>query len=401
MGDQSRTQTRGFLFADLRGYTAFTDQHGDVAASALLDRYRVLVRREVARFDGAEIRTEGDGFYIVFPSASSAVRCGLAIVAEAAREKATTTEEPLRVAVGIHAGETAESGEEYVGAAINVAARVCSVAREGEVLVTETVRSLTRTLLPGQFVPRGSPRLKGVAEPIPLYRVEATAAAAATRGAARPRARMAAAVVVSMVGIAGLVVAALAWSLGGAGDPGSSTGLGPALSPPPGSAAAQGSAGAPRPTSTQMVSTEPALTLEQRDLLERIPGRVQETCVTESSDTNGVVARLRCPLALGADADTAWYERFETSQLMTLALDETEASETLPPGACADGEPGSGEWSTPADTFSGRLMCYSLSGGAWIVWSYDNELIVASATRSDGNTVGLYEWWRTVGPFLR
>src|SRR5688500_16148731 len=199
MVDQSRTHTRGFLFSDLRGYTAFTEQHGDLAASGLLDRYRALVRREVARFEGAEIRTEGDGFYIVFPSASSAVRCGLAIVAEAARERATTTDEPLRIAVGIHAGETAESAEDYVGAAINVAARVCGVAREGEVLVTETVRSLTRTLLPGQFVPRGAPRLKGVAEPIPLYRVAATAADAATGGAPRPRTRAAAALIVAAV----------------------------------------------------------------------------------------------------------------------------------------------------------------------------------------------------------
>ena len=76
--------THGLLFADLRGYSAFVEEHGDEAAVALLARYRRLVREVVASHDGAEIRTEGDSFYVVFPLASSAVRAGLAIL-EAAR----------------------------------------------------------------------------------------------------------------------------------------------------------------------------------------------------------------------------------------------------------------------------------------------------------------------------
>ncbi len=75
--------TRGFLFADLRDYTAFAETHGDRAAADLLDRYRSLVREVVAASAGAEIRTEGDSFYVVFPSASTAVAAGLAIVAHA------------------------------------------------------------------------------------------------------------------------------------------------------------------------------------------------------------------------------------------------------------------------------------------------------------------------------
>ena len=59
------TPTRGFLFDDLRGYTAFVERHGAHRAAAMLDRYRSLVRRAVADFDGAEIRTEGDSFDLV------------------------------------------------------------------------------------------------------------------------------------------------------------------------------------------------------------------------------------------------------------------------------------------------------------------------------------------------
>src|SRR5262245_28812326 len=129
--------TRGFLFADVRGYTAYVETHGDAAAGELLRVYRTVVRAQVARFDGPEIRTEGDGFYVIFPSASGAVRCALAIQEGAATTRDPIEGRPLRIGIGVHAGETAETEEGPVGLAVNLAARVCSVARPGEVLVTD------------------------------------------------------------------------------------------------------------------------------------------------------------------------------------------------------------------------------------------------------------------------
>lgn len=79
--------TKGFLFADLRGYTHFVESRGDAAAADLLGRYRNLVRAVIAQYDGAEIRTEGDSFYVVFRSASQAVRAGLHITADAASDR--------------------------------------------------------------------------------------------------------------------------------------------------------------------------------------------------------------------------------------------------------------------------------------------------------------------------
>jgi outer membrane protein assembly factor BamB len=76
--------THGFLFADLRDYTRFVETRGDDTAAELLSTYRALVRKVIGEFGGAEIRTEGDSFYVVFPSASSAVLGGLAILAAAA-----------------------------------------------------------------------------------------------------------------------------------------------------------------------------------------------------------------------------------------------------------------------------------------------------------------------------
>jgi Tol biopolymer transport system component/class 3 adenylate cyclase len=164
------SRTNGFLFADLRDFTRYAESHGDRAAAALLEIYRALVRTAVAEFGGAEIKTEGDSFYVVFPSASSAMQCGLAILDAA--ERASRDGIAIRVGIGIHAGETVETTEGYVGSAVNMAARVCSQARAGELLVTDTVRALTRTVIPVRFGDRRTRRLKGIPEPVVLYRVE-------------------------------------------------------------------------------------------------------------------------------------------------------------------------------------------------------------------------------------
>ncbi len=161
---------RGFLFADLRNYSAWVERHGDHAAAVLLREYRDVVRQGAAEFDGAEIKTEGDSFYIVFGSPSAAVNCGLRILALAAASRAAAGE-PIPVGIGVHVGETVVTDEGYVGSVVNVAARVCAQAAAGELLVTDAVRSLTRTYLDVTYVPRGRRRLKGISEPIGLYRV--------------------------------------------------------------------------------------------------------------------------------------------------------------------------------------------------------------------------------------
>ncbi len=153
----------------MRGYSRFVEQHGAEAGSQLLSRYRSIARAAIARFDGAEVQTEGDSFFVVFSSVSAAVRCGLALVNDAGSE--STSEQPIPVGVGIHAGETVETGDSYIGSGVNIAARICSQAQAGEVLVSETVRALTRNVLVVGFTPRGRPQLKGIAERLPLYAV--------------------------------------------------------------------------------------------------------------------------------------------------------------------------------------------------------------------------------------
>src|SRR5262245_46029380 len=206
--DAASTITRGFLFADLRGYTDFVEQRGAAAAAVLLTRYRALARDEIGRFGGAEIKTEGDSFYVVFDSVSSAARCGLAITT-AARDAA---DGPIRVGVGIHAGETIEADGGYVGSPVNIAARICAQAGAGEVLVSGTVRALTMTLLSVQFKSRGRRDLKGIAEPIELFAVE-EADAGATAWPSTRRRRLSRRARVALAG-GGVVVLVAAGGLG-------------------------------------------------------------------------------------------------------------------------------------------------------------------------------------------
>jgi class 3 adenylate cyclase len=201
-------QTRGFLFSDLRGYSAYTERHGDRAARELLTRYRRIVREAIASFGGAEIRTEGDSFYIVFDSVSAAVQAGLAIQTALA---GSTDGGPIQAGIGIHAGEVEDDAEQgIVSSAVNIAARICAAAEPGEVLVSDTVRSLTRGYLDAVFLSAGRRRLKGIADPITLYRAQTTdqSAEAPLRFSPRRRSLTLAAAVGTLL-IASLLVATM------------------------------------------------------------------------------------------------------------------------------------------------------------------------------------------------
>ena len=155
--------TRGFLFADLRGYTDFVESHGAVAAAALLSRYRALAREAIGRFGGAEIKTEGDSFYVVFDSVSGAVRCGLALVAEAAGRvgRASGGADPGRCRHPRRRdgrGSTAGTS----GSAVNIAARICAQAGPGEVPgQRDRPRADDDTLLPVTVQVAGSTSAEG------------------------------------------------------------------------------------------------------------------------------------------------------------------------------------------------------------------------------------------------
>jgi class 3 adenylate cyclase len=191
---------RGFLFADMRGFTAFGERHGNAAAAAMVGRFLEIARKAIAGHGGTEATTEGDAIHAVFPSASSAVLCGLEIVEAAAELNAREPDRPLGLGVGIHAGEAVSTAEGYIGRAVNIAARLCAAARPGEVLVSSTVKGITQASISVGFIPRGRRRLKGIADPILVYAVTRDPNARAPREVQR----------VALIGAAGALVAVIA-----------------------------------------------------------------------------------------------------------------------------------------------------------------------------------------------
>ena len=409
-----RSLTHGFLFADLRGYTRYVDAHGDHAAADLLDRYRTLVRGAVSSFRGAEIKTEGDSFYVVFDSASAAVRCGLAIV-EAAAATAEGPADAILVGVGVHAGETVETTEGYVGSAVNIAARLCAQAKAGELVVSETVRSLTRTYLDVEFEPLGTRRLKGLDEPIAIDRVlprgSAASRARSRRANGRGRWLLAGTAAVVLVVVLGAVGAGM---LQGAGSsPTAVPSVLPATTP---------SAASTAPSTEPSAVPSPSggaggITTDEEALKARVPLDFQRYCRSSSlpdGSLGGDAASLRCDLPLDSSpvfgVDSVWYDAFSAPGLMASAVNAVIVREALPTveGAsdisvqnCKSGAARAlGTWSLGI-TFSGVAACYAKDGAAWILWTYKGEQIAARAVRRDGDAARLFAWWHTASGYLR
>src|SRR5207244_7779977 len=140
--------TRTFLFADLRDYTAFVERHGDRVAADLVAAYRKLIRQRVRETSGAEIKVEGDAMFVVFPSARQAIACGAALLRAGAVRTQADPNLPMRVGIGLHAGEPVAQDDDFIGSAVNVAARIGAAAGAGQLLISDLGRALVRTGAP-------------------------------------------------------------------------------------------------------------------------------------------------------------------------------------------------------------------------------------------------------------
>jgi DNA-binding NarL/FixJ family response regulator len=156
------------MFSDIVSSTERAVEIGDSRWRDLLDRHDALIRRELARHGGREIKTTGDGFLALFDGPARAIRCAVAI-----REELRTEEVDVRI--GLHSGEVELRGEDVGGIAVNLGARVAATALPGEVVVSSTVRDLVAGS--GiRFADRGEHQLKGVPERWRLYSVIESAA---------------------------------------------------------------------------------------------------------------------------------------------------------------------------------------------------------------------------------
>jgi predicted ATPase/class 3 adenylate cyclase len=160
-----------FLIADVRGYTRFTNERGDEAAARLADRFAALCEQEVGRHEGEVIELRGDEALAVFSSARNALRGAVALQQAFKEAVAADSSLPLTVGMGLDAGEPIPIRGGYRGGALNLAARLCSIAGAGDILASEGVVHLARKTEGLAFVDRGQVTLKGLASPVRVLQI--------------------------------------------------------------------------------------------------------------------------------------------------------------------------------------------------------------------------------------
>ena len=151
------------LFTDIVGSTERAAQLGDRTWRELLDSHHALVRKELARFHGREIKTVGDSFIATFDGPARAVRCACAI-------RDAVAQLGIEIRAGVHTGEVELLGNDIGGIAVHIAARVIAAAQPREVMVSSTVKDLTA----GSGInlsDRGVHTLKGVPDEWRLFAV--------------------------------------------------------------------------------------------------------------------------------------------------------------------------------------------------------------------------------------
>ena len=160
------TGTLTFLFSDIEGSTRLVQALG-TAFPQLLERQQALVREAIAKAHGIEVATEGDSFFVVFPSTTAAVNAAAAVQRAMAAEPWPADAGTVRVRIGLHTGEGTLGGDNYVGVDVHRAARIGAAAHGGQVLLSDATRALVAASLGSGLSLRdlGEHRLKDLNQP--------------------------------------------------------------------------------------------------------------------------------------------------------------------------------------------------------------------------------------------
>jgi class 3 adenylate cyclase len=166
-----KTEVRTFLIADIRGYTHYSQEFGDKAASQLAQQFADLVRETLSQVEGELLELRGDEALCVFESARTALAAAVDLQRRLRQESGGGSALALGVGVGLDVGEAVSTEGGYRGRALNVAARLCSLAKPGEILASETVVALAGRDERFTFAPRRAARVKGIDAPVRFVEV--------------------------------------------------------------------------------------------------------------------------------------------------------------------------------------------------------------------------------------
>ena len=154
-----------FLIADLSGYTALTEVHGDMSAANIVTRYAEIIN-EILHPSTQLVERVGDEVLIVAADAAS-------VIQTAAGLRDAIEREPFFPCVhaGIHAGSALKQNGHYFGIALNLAARVAAHARGGQILCTEKVTTLANNLSDVEYRSLGLTQFKNITDPVAIFEV--------------------------------------------------------------------------------------------------------------------------------------------------------------------------------------------------------------------------------------
>ncbi len=158
------------MFTDVAGFTDLT-QENEKAALDLLSEIDALASPILKNHHGRKVKAMGDGLLVEFPDALDAVECAVALQSALHDRNSHEGVRPLQLRVGLHLGDVERRGDDIVGDAVNLASRVEPIAEPGGICLSEQVAVQVRNKLPYRFENLGARTLKGVREPVGIYRV--------------------------------------------------------------------------------------------------------------------------------------------------------------------------------------------------------------------------------------
>ena len=154
------------LFVDLVSFTPLTATMGDQAAADVLGTFGTTVRGSAARYGGRSVKQIGDAFMLIFGYPRQAIEFGCAMECFV-----DTLSQFPALHIGAHCGSLLYREGDYIGATVNLAARVASAGAAGQFLITEDLRDAAGELVGVTYRTLPPQRLKGIADPICLIEV--------------------------------------------------------------------------------------------------------------------------------------------------------------------------------------------------------------------------------------
>lgn len=160
------------IFTDIVGSTEMMEQLGEEAWLEMIRTHNELVRSMVAKYGGDVVKSQGDGFMLVFRSAGSALSCAAELQRAVRRSGAAGHIPSVQVRIGIHTGNVFQLEDDFFGKAVVLAARITGRAHGGQILVSAASKEFTERLGTWTYFEPTSVRLKGLTDPQCVYSLD-------------------------------------------------------------------------------------------------------------------------------------------------------------------------------------------------------------------------------------